>query len=302
MSNCEYSLRPGIIFIDKPEGITSSKVDVICKRVFKTRKIGHIGTLDPFASGILPIAINGATKLIPYFKWIHEKTYEFEIKFGEKTDTADKTGQIIHTSNVLPNIEDIKKTLPKFLGRITQIPPQYSAIKINGRNAYELARHGHNPDIKPREVEIKCLNLLEQTAPDVFKFSATVSTGTYIRSLAEDLAQALNSVGHAYSLRRMAVGRFFSCISLDTLLKRGAEIVRPIEEVLDDIPCVTISDDLAMIASLGRPIELVLEVTTNMICAFSPSGFIGLLTQDANKGMWHPKRLICAISKFYASC
>ena len=139
----------GIIVIDKPEGKSSAFVDFVVKKQLRAEKVGHIGTLDPFATGVLAIAINGGTKSIPYIK-TKSKTYEFEINFGKRTDTSDKTGKIVEISERIPTDAEIKTVLPQFIGEISQVPSIFSAIKIDGKRAYELARKGEMPEMKSR--------------------------------------------------------------------------------------------------------------------------------------------------------
>lgn len=250
----------GILIINKPEGKSSGYVDLVCKKILGTKRIGHIGTLDPFATGVLPIAINNGTKTIPYIK-PSTKTYEFEIKFGEKTNTADKTGDIIETTPIIPSIEDIKAILPKFVGEIEQKPHAFSAVKINGRRAFEFARKGEIPEIKSRKITIFDLNLIEQTSERVFKFQAKVSRGTFIRSLTEDIAKSLDSLGYTLSLNRLQDGKFLlkNAITLDELREKKDninDVLIPLENVLDDIPVIFLTCQNVLDLSFGRSVKL----------------------------------------------
>ena len=300
----------GVLFIDKPEKITSAKVDRIIKKIIKPKKIGHIGTLDPFATGMLPVAINGATKLIQYFKWTKTKTYIFEIQFGIKTNTGDCTGEIVKTSSNIPDINQIQNILPKFIGNIQQKPHAFSAVKINGQNAYNFARKGIQVDIKPKTVNVNSLKLITQIENNVLKFEATVSSGTYIRSLTEDIATALNSLGYTKSLRRISIGKYNKMITLDQLeenLDNLNEVIVSAENLLDDIPVVLISDDIAHNLRLGKGIICQDTLHQDILCrdimcrdtkyldtryllVKSPSGFIELVTIVGN--YLQPKKLI----------
>lgn len=291
-NNNRYS---GIVFIDKPKGLSSFKVDLICKHIFKAKKIGHLGTLDPFACGILPIAINYATKLIPYFKWTNEKTYIFEAKFGEQTDTGDLTGKVIKSSKNIPDQNEIETILPKFIGQIYQTPHRYSAVKIHGKNAYQLARENKTFELKPKQIHIKSLQLIQQIKKEVFKFQATVSSGTYIRTLVEDIAIRLKTQAHTISIRRKSVGPYDTGITLDLLEKNSeniGKVVYPVEDLLDDIPVVLISDVDACNLRFGRSIKLNFNTTKDSIFIFakSPKGYASIL--QCLGSYWQPKKLI----------
>ena len=270
----------GVLFIDKSEGITSTQVDRICKRYLHTKKIGHIGTLDPFASGLLPIAINGATKLIQYFKWTNIKTYVFEIQFGIQTNTGDSTGIVINTSSIIPTLDEVKQILCNFIGNIQQIPHIFSAIKINGKKSYELARCGIVPNIKPKTITIYDLKVLSQYNESLYKFEATVSSGTYIRSLTEDIAKTLGTIGYTKSLRRTRMGAFSNGLSLDAVFKNLdniSEAIVSVEDLLDDIPVVHISDSVVCDLKLGRKVKVELEFVNASICLVkSDNGFMAL--------------------------
>ncbi len=224
----------GFINIDKSLGITSNdvlfKVKKMLYPIFGKVKIGHTGTLDPMASGVLPIALGEATKTV-FFQMDDKKTYEFSIRFGSETSTDDAEGEIIKTVNHIPTKEDILSVIPSFLGEIEQVPPMYSAIKINGERAYKLAREGKSFEIKPRKNFIHLLELIEQINETEFKFKVIADKGFYVRSIARDIARALKSAGHVGSLRRIANGPFnlSNAITLDKL----KEILQNMEQSLD---------------------------------------------------------------------
>lgn len=208
----------GILLIDKPSGITSHDVVARIKRITKAKKVGHGGTLDPLATGVLPILINDATKLAGSLL-DGDKDYLTTIKFGETTDTDDKEGKVISTSPVPVDLEDkIKEVVPKFLGKIEQTPPQYSAIKKNGKPVYKLARKGITVQIDPRTVEIKDIFIFE-VFPPYATLQIKCSKGTYIRALARDIGANVGCGGHVTALRRVGHGKFSieDAIELDKL-------------------------------------------------------------------------------------
>jgi tRNA pseudouridine55 synthase len=254
----------GFLLLDKPEGVSSFFVVNRCKKILGAKRAGHLGTLDPFATGLLIIAINSGTKVIPYVT-IKEKCYDFEIKFGEKMNTGDKTGTIIETNQNIPNYRDIESILPAFLGEIHQKPHPFSAVKVNGKRAYQIARSGQDPIIAVRSVTIFDLCLLMQTQENVFLFRATVSPGTYIRSLAEDVARSLETVGHVVSLKRTRDGKFKleDAITIDRLAEKKENIdnvLISLENILDDIPVYFVTDreagDLALGKSVNRGVDV----------------------------------------------
>jgi tRNA pseudouridine55 synthase len=238
----------GWVVIDKPEGITSNRAVTIVRRATGA-KTGHAGTLDPFASGVLPIALGEATKTVR-FASEGRKRYRFTIRWGVATDTEDREGAVTAESLSRPARDEIAAALPRFLGTILQRPPAFSALKVDGRRAYKLARAGKPPELASRPVEIAALDLAVMPDADHAEFTAEVGSGTYIRALARDLAEALGTVGHVAALRRTQVGRFTEAlaISLDLveLLRhspRASEHLLPLEFVLDDIPALVLTAD-----------------------------------------------------------
>ncbi len=237
----------GWLVIDKPYGVTSARAVALVKRSSGAGKIGHAGTLDPLATGILPLALGEATKTVQ-FATAGKKRYRFRIRWGEARDTDDREGAVISESAARPDATAITEVLALFTGTILQRPPAYSAIKIAGRRAYALARAGQPPDLALRPIEIAELRLICAPDPDHADFEAVVGQGTYIRSLARDLAQALGTLGHIAELRRLSVGRFAEnqAISLDSAVALGhslaaSEHLLPIETALDDIPALALT-------------------------------------------------------------
>ena len=252
----------GWIILDKPVGLGSTTVVSAVKRILRQAgepktKVGHGGTLDPLASGVLPIALGEATKLCGRMLDA-TKAYDFTIKFGEETDTLDTEGQIVATSDVRPTPKQIEAVLPRFTGVIDQVPPTYSALKIEGKPAYARARAGEQVELQSRKVTIIDLRAVEATT-DSLTLSATVSKGTYIRSLARDIAHALGTVGHVTYLRRTRAGPFGiqQAISLDFLeeaakARRLTETVLPLTAALDDIPALPVTPEQARLLRHGQ--------------------------------------------------
>ncbi len=199
-------MTSGILLIDKPAGVTSFEVVRQARRALKIRKIGHLGTLDPFATGLLPLCLLEATKLTPYLM-PEPKTYRARVKLGVTTDTQDSTGTVVAASEAMPAPEQILQAAARFVGEVTQVPPQYSAVHYQGERAYRLARRGEVAELAPRTVTIYDLTVDAVAIPE-FTLMVKCSQGTYIRTLAQDLGEALGCGAHLSALRRLAVGPF----------------------------------------------------------------------------------------------
>ncbi len=258
MIKSNFNKISGWIILDKQSGITSRQAVSKISKIFNLKKIGHGGTLDPLATGILPIALGEATKLISFMQ-SKKKKYSFTIKWGESTDTDDIEGKIIEKSNSRPNKEEIQNALVSFIGKIYQTPPNFSAIKIDGVRSYNLARKNILVSHKPRRIEVYEFNLKKILNIDSADFEVICGKGTYIRSLARDLAEKLNTKGHVIKLRRNFVGNFdekdtifidFSeeIIHSPSFLKK----IKPIEKVLDDIPALFLTETEAMKLRQGQ--------------------------------------------------
>jgi tRNA pseudouridine55 synthase len=261
----------GWIILDKLVGFGSTQAVSAVKRLLREAgepktKVGHGGTLDPLASGVLPIALGEATKLAGRMLDA-TKAYEFTILFGAETDTLDAEGKAVATSDVRPSLEQVQAVLPRFTGEIEQVPPAYSALKIDGKPAYARARAGEEVKMKTRTVTVHELQILPGTGRgtsaagggDEITLSATVSKGTYIRSLARDIARALGTVGHVCCLRRTRAGPFGldTAVSLDFLaeIAKARELTRavlPLETALDDIPALPVTPDQARLLRHGQ--------------------------------------------------
>lgn len=240
----------GWLVIDKPYNMGSTKVVGKCRFLTKAQKVGHAGTLDPLATGILPIAFGEATKTIPFIMDA-KKTYRFTVTWGEERTTDDIEGDVIETSEIRPTQDQILKALPDFIGVIKQRPPIFSAIKIDGKRAYELARAGEAVEMKEREVEVFDLKLLESDLQSA-TFEMECSKGTYVRSIGRDLARKLGTLGYISMLRRTKVGAFDESDTIS--LEKLEELVHsaPLEEwilnvvtVLDDILALAVTRDQA---------------------------------------------------------
>ena len=250
----------GWVIVDKPEGITSTQVVGLVKRVFNAQKAGHAGTLDPMATGVLAVALGEATKTVPY-AMDAEKTYRFTACWGEGRDSDDAEGAVTATSEVRPSRAEIEAAIPALVGRISQIPPVYSAIKVQGERAYDLARDGEAVELEPRPVEIHEARLVSIPDPDHAVFEMRCGKGAYVRAWVRDLARALGTVGHVSQLRRTRVGSFSveDAIPLETLKgfmhsPAAFEHLRPISTALDGIPALAVTGPDAVRLRSGNPI------------------------------------------------
>lgn len=261
----------GWLIIDKQEGIGSTDVVNQTRRLLNANKNGHTGTLDPFATGVLPIAFGEATKLIPYVT-NGNKEYEFTLKFGSTTDTLDLTGQITQSGGKIPTKNEILSVLPEFIGKLTQIPPAYSAIKINGQRAYDLARKGQDVDIPERQIEIYELELISILSTDEYKFRVLCSKGTYVRTLGADIAKKLGTFGHLTALRRTKCAKFdlSNTILLEKLKNmsyigaRQSQLL-PLLTSLCDITVLAVREEDATKLSMGQKISPKAYAIANII-------------------------------------
>ena len=251
----------GWICFDKPYDMTSTAAVSKVRWLFQAQKAGHAGTLDPLATGILPIALGEATKTVPFLVEA-DKVYSFTITFGATTDTGDAEGKIIATSDDAPTRAAIEATLPAFIGSIDQVPPAFSAIKVDGKRAYDLARAGVEVELKARRVEVYDLTLDDFTI-DTATLTLHCGKGTYVRSIARDLCAELGVCGHVTALRREQVGAFatkcaITLENLTDLVHRGAalEALLGVETALDDIPALPVTQEEASKLKQGRDLAL----------------------------------------------
>jgi tRNA pseudouridine55 synthase len=255
----------GWLILDKPLGMTSATAVARVRRLFSAMKAGHAGTLDPLATGLLPIALGEATKTVSLVMdgW---KTYRFTVQWGSETTTDDAEGMVTNRSAIRPACEDIIALLPRFIGQIDQVPPSFSAILVAGERAYARARQGRDVALVSRSVTVEALELLE-TRPDEADFELRCGKGTYVRAIARDLGRVLGCFGHVTALRRTATGPFTEedMISLEKLeefshndagRKAMMTVIRPLRTALDDIPALALSEAESERLRQGQPVVL----------------------------------------------
>ena len=285
----------GWVVIDKPLGLTSTQVVGRVRRAFQPRKVGHGGTLDPLATGLLPIAMGEATKTVPYIM-DGAKTYRFTLRWGLGTATDDAEGEVTQRSDRRPDRAEIEAVLPRFLGEIEQTPPLYSAIKVAGRRAYDRARAAESFTLESRRVRITGLRLLDETGsgesgsdwadpahrgPDFASFEASCGKGAYMRALARDLGLALGTCAHVVALRRIAVGPFTEghAISLESLEALGhsaadSGAVLPVETALDDIPALALTETEANRLRCGQAVSMLARANRERIRDFTNGAIV----------------------------
>jgi len=292
----------GWVVFDKPYGMTSTQAVGKLRFLFNAEKAGHGGTLDPLASGLLPIALGEATKTVSY-AMDGRKVYRFTACWGEERTTDDLEGEATIRSDRRPSAEEIESILPRFTGDILQAPPAFSAIKVDGERAYDLARAGEAVELAERPVLIESLRLVATPDPDHATFEVTCGKGTYIRSLARDMGRALGTAAHVSSLRRIAVGPFTEAhmISLENLEELSHKALGgnaitgallPIETVLDGIPALAIDEEKARRLRLGQPVLLRganAPIAEDAVLVMSGGKPLGL--GQVSEGTLKPKRL-----------
>jgi len=267
----------GWVVLDKPSGITSTQAVAQVRRIFNAQKAGHAGTLDPLATGILAIALGEATKTVP-FAQDAAKIYRFTATWGQSRDSDDSEGKITGTSDARPTRAAIEAVLPNFTGTLTQVPPAYSAIKVQGERAYDLAREGKEPDLQPRQVSVHEARLVEAEAGQAV-FEILCGKGTYVRSWVRDIARALGTLGYVSQLRRTRIGGFLEkdAVGLETLTPllhspAAFAYLKPISTALDGIPALAVTgSDAARIRS-GNPILIRANLFARMKDGFADDG------------------------------
>ncbi len=268
----------GWVVLDKPEGITSTQAVTRVRRAYDAQKAGHAGTLDPLATGVLAIALGEATKTVPYVM-DGQKRYRFTARWGIATDTDDSQGEVAERCEARPTKAEILARIPDFVGEISQVPPQFSAVKIEGARAYDLARKGAEFVLKARNITIHKAELVEISDPDHVVFEMECSKGSYVRAWVRDLAKALGTFGHVVALRRLQVGSFFveSAISLESLEALGhspaaLEQILPISTALDDIPALAVTGSDSVRLRNGNPILIRAPQLARLTAAREASG------------------------------
>lgn len=284
----------GWLVIDKAAGMTSARVVARVLGITGAAKAGHGGTLDPMATGVLPVAMGEATKTVAFVIG-SAKTYRFTVRWGEARDTDDADGAVTATSAARPSEAAIRASLPAFTGTILQVPPDYAAVKVRGERAYVLARKGEAVDMAPREVVIDRLDLVEVVDADHAAFEMTCGKGTYVRAFARDLAARLGTVAHLAALRRTAVGQFRDddAISLDKLaaLVHSAalpEHVRPVETALADIPAQAVTEAQAVCLRNGQAVHVLCSVP-GLVRATASGRLVALVEVKGDRA--HPVRV-----------
>lgn len=277
-------MMQGILLVDKEAGMTSRKVDNLLQKRFLTKKVGHLGTLDPFATGLLIVAVGKATKCLPFLD-SSSKTYEAELLLGSKTSTGDLEGEeILRKDPRIHEKQEIEETLSSFLGESTQIPPMSSAIKVDGVALYKLAHKGQEIERKPRKIVISSIRLLSQEGPRI-RFEAEVSSGTYLRTLGEDIAERLGEVGHLVSLRRTKIG------SVDVRkAKRIAEVSEG--DLLSPLPFITLPKIEAtekQSEAIKNGKTMILDSHESEVCLFFQEEALAVYTKGED-GLYRSKR------------
>jgi tRNA pseudouridine55 synthase len=294
----------GWVILDKPVGMTSTDAVAKVKRLFDAAKAGHSGTLDPLASGCLPIALGEATKTVS-FVMDGRKVYRFSVRWGEETATDDTEGGVIASSPVRPSEAEIRAILPDFTGTISQVPPRFSAVKIGGERAYDLARDGEEVELQPRDISVHRLDLVESPDADTAVFLAQTGKGTYVRALARDMGRRLGTHGHVVALRRLEVGPFGAAHmipleKLDELRHKAgasggelvAEALHSVATALDGIPALAMTERDA--ARLKRGQAVILRGRDAPVMsgpAYATSGGLPVALGEIEKGAFNPKRV-----------
>lgn len=292
----------GWLILDKPQGMNSTQAVARVKRLFEADKAGHAGTLDPLATGILPIALGEATKTVP-FVVDGSKQYRFTIDWGAETDTDDAEGSVTATAPRRPTRAEIEALLPRFVGEITQVPPRYSALKVAGARAYDLARDNETFELAPRQVTVRRLSLIEQPDADHAVLEAECGKGTYVRALARDLGRELGVLGHVSALRRTRVGTFdeTAAITLAKLEELGhsaaarealLSVLLPVETALAEIPALALSGSDAARLRMGQPVLLRgrdAPIVSGSVYAISRGALIAV--GEVSEGEFRPKRI-----------
>ncbi|MES2255900.1 MAG: tRNA pseudouridine(55) synthase TruB [Pseudomonadota bacterium] len=269
----------GWVILDKPSGVTSTQAVAIVRRIFDAQKAGHAGTLDPLATGILAIALGEATKTVPYVQDA-AKIYRFTATWGEARDTDDAEGKITGTSDVRPDQAAIEAMLPRFTGPLIQTPPAYSAVKVGGERAYDLARQGEEVTLEPRPVQVYEARLVE-AGPDQAVFEILCGKGTYVRSWVRDIAQALGTLGYVSQLRRTRIGSFLEkdSVGLETLTPfmhspAAFAYLKPLSTALDGIPALAVTGSDTVRLRSGNPILIRANLFARMKDGFANDGGI----------------------------
>lgn len=294
----------GWVVLDKPVGLTSTQAVAKARWAFHAQKAGHAGTLDPLASGCLPIALGEATKTVS-FAMEGRKTYRFTLRWGQETNTDDAEGEVAASSDIRPDNEEIAAILPRFTGEIMQVPPAFSAIKIAGERAYDLARDGEEVDLTPRQITVNALRLEDRPDADHAMLYAECGKGAYVRALARDIGRELGTHAHVTALRRLSVGPFVEddMISLEMLeelrhnpaalpAEMAGKVLRPLELALDGIPALNMSERDAARLKCGQAV-IIRGRDAPIISgpAYATASGVPVALGEVEKGAFNPRRV-----------
>lgn len=287
----------GYLLVDKPEGPSSFDVVRIARRVVGVRKIGHCGTLDPLASGLLILAVGIGTRLLPYLR-TEPKRYRFTVTFGRTTATLDREGEVTSATDIIPSEEMIRLALPAFAGEIEQRPPAFSAIRVKGQRAYKLARRHEPVELPPRVTNIHSLSLVEYAAD---RAEATLdllcSSGTYVRSLARDIAEKAGSLGFASSIRRIGAGDYVvdDALTVEQLQESGKSALLPLTEMFSGRLTHTATPD--QLSRLAHGSDILVEATAkaeDTLFLLSPEGVLVAVAERVSGNQFHPQKVFAA--------
>lgn len=283
----------GFLCVDKPKGLSSFDIIRIVRGGIGIKKVGHNGTLDPEATGLLVLALGKATRLLPFLQ-SEPKTYEFSIQFGKTTNTLDNAGSVIEQDKPIPSVKVLGESIGAFQGRVLQKPPIHSAIKIKGKPAYRLARQKRVFDIPEREVTIHSLHLLNYNEKKGEAFLKTVcSKGTYIRSLSRDIAQKAGTLGYASSIRRIAIGNFDvqNAATVEDIQKDAQKHLIPINDILASLPSYTASSLQMKEISHGNEIEVDNNNNSTILFIYSPRKELIAVAKNISQSKYHPVKV-----------
>jgi tRNA pseudouridine55 synthase len=286
----------GLIIVDKPVGPTSHSVVSVVRRGTGVRKVGHAGTLDPRASGVLVLCLGAATRLSEYLS-AGTKQYRAVVRFGSTTDTYDADGQVVQQTGQSPDLEAVQGALTEFVGEIEQVPPAFSAIKLQGKKAYQLARAGKDVELEPRRVTIHALEIETFEPPDL-TLQLTCSAGTYVRSLAHDLGQTLSTGAHLAALRRTRAGSFgldqtvpLAQLEASFADRTWAQYVLPAVDALPDLPLVQVGAEELELVRYGRKVPAVGPVRGLARAVDMDGNLVAILKGDGESGVWRPHKV-----------
>ncbi|MBD3240845.1 MAG: tRNA pseudouridine(55) synthase TruB [Chitinivibrionales bacterium] len=293
----------GFIGIDKPAGITSFDVIRKLRVILRERRMGHAGTLDPAATGVLVVAVGRATRLLPDLP-TEPKRYEFDIRFGAETDTLDETGELIREGGEVPQQQQLHEVLGRFIGSTEQLPPRYSAVKVDGVRAYRRARNKETFETKPRTVHVGELTLLDYDREQGRAHCRVVcSGGTYVRALARDVAAALGTYGYCAAIRRLAVGRF--ALEQAVSLESPADAIRggtlTFREAFDGCPQPRLEKEQVLELSFGRPVKLEIDCGGKPVIAYTRTDELVAVLQLRDDGWYQPVRVFLSASSLVGS-